>query len=147
MPRLLVWSELPGGAQYIRRHRRPGRPHPAGRGSRSAPQSSIQSVVDSWLELEFDSSSRRMTGRAESLLKDRCIEYIVEPGRQSHVFVLADLPGVACTGSCAGVAAEIEEYFREEDRVKEREQMLAGRVQFKVQIDPPPEILVRFKSE
>src|SRR5262245_61317360 len=147
MPTLLAWSELQGAEPCIRRLRRPGRPDLASKESRSAPQSGTRCVVESWLESEFDSSSRRVTGRSESLLKDCCIEYIIEPRRQDHLFVLADLPGVTCAGSCAGVAAEIKEYFREEDRVKEREKVLAHRIQFKVQIDPPPELLVRFESK
>src|SRR5262249_13788367 len=147
MPRLLAWSELQRAEPCIRRLRRPGRPDLASRESRSAPQSGTRCVVDSWLESEFDSSSRPVTGRAESLLKDRCIEYIIEPRRQDHLFVLAAAPRVACAYPCACIPGEIEEYLREEDRVKEGEQVLAHRVQFKVQIDPPPELLVRFESK
>src|SRR5262245_34077729 len=147
MPRPWAWSGLLGAGQYIRRRRRRDRPHPAGKGPRSAPRSGTQCVVDRRLKSEFDSGSRRVTGRAESLLKDLFVEYIIKSGRQNHLFVLADAPGVACTRSGSGVAGKIEKYFREEDRVKQREEMLADRIQVKVQIDPAPEFLVRFKGK
>src|SRR6478672_8668596 len=99
MPRLLAWSGLRAAAQCIRRPRRLGRPRLAGRESRLVPRSGTRCVADSWivihlypwldpyrlrLESAFDSGGRGVTRRAESLLKDRCIEYIIKPGRQNH---------------------------------------------------------------
>src|SRR5215813_7470361 len=96
-------------------------------------------------EAQLDSTNSGCSRCAEALLNYFRVEQIADPRVESEFLVFAHRPGVTGAQARPGVTAEVEKYLGERDRVKEREDMLAGRIKVEIQIHAVIEFLVGFE--